>query len=161
MSHSITGKLNNPARQHQGNNGMTFFISLGEKNYDFKTKGNVWTNYDVALFAKDAQIQFYAENLVEGAIVSVSGTGLILDVSNAQYPKLSLQDAKLGFVSSGGQPVQQQSQGGFQQQAPQQQGGFSSQTPQQQQQPYVAPQQQNGFQQQSAPQQGYNQQGKQ
>tara|TARA_R110000765_G_scaffold77819_1_gene152966 strand:- start:325 stop:780 length:456 start_codon:yes stop_codon:yes gene_type:complete len=138
MSHSITGKLNKPARQHQGNNGMTFFISLGEKNYDFKTKGNVWTNYDVALFAKDAQIQFYAENLVEGAIVSVSGTGLILDVSNAQYPKLSLQDAKLGFVSGGGQPVQQQ------QQAPAPQQQYSNQSQQQQQQPYAAPQQQTG-----------------
>ena len=116
----------------------------------------------MALFAKDAQIQFYAESLVEGAIVSVSGTGLILDVSNAQYPKLSLQDAKLGFISGGGQPVQQQQQGtgGFQQQAPapqqqsgfpnahspapQQQQGFSNQSPQQQQQPYVAPQQNAG-----------------
>ena len=145
MSHSITGKLNKAANQHQGNNGMTFFISIGEKNYDFKTKSNVWTNYDVALFAKDAQIQFYADNLVEGAIVSVSGTGLILDVSNAQYPKLSLQDAKLGFVS-GGQPAQAQQQS-YQQpqnQAPQQQaptfqphqaGGFLNQPQQHQQQP--------------------------
>ena len=153
MSHSVTGKLNKPANQHQGQNGTTFFVSIGEKNYDFKTKANVWTNYDVALFAKDAQIQFYTDSLVEGAIVSVSGTGLILDVSNAQYPKLSLQNATLGFVHSPQgqptaaqagfqpqQPAQQQPAQQFQQQAPAQ-GGFTSQTPAQQQQPYQQPQQ--------------------
>ena len=144
MSHTITGKLNKAARQHQGQNGMTFFVSLGEKNYDFKTKQNVWTNYDVALFAKDGQIPFYTENLNEGAIVSVTGTGLILDLSNHEYPKLSLQDAKLIFVSGSAQPAQQNA-GGFQAQAPQQQG-YSSQTPAQQQQPYQAPQHQQGFQ---------------
>ena len=140
MSHTITGKLNKPARQHQGQNGMTFFVSIGEKNYDFKTKANVWTNYDIALFAKDAQIQFYTDNLVENSIVSVSGTGLILDLSNPEYPKLSLQDAKLGFVSYGGQAPQQANQqtqntGGFQQQQPprdangftEAQGGFRQQ----------------------------------
>ena len=128
---------------------MTFFVSIGEKNYDFKTKANVWTNYDVALFAKDTQIQFYADSLVEGAIVSVSGTGLILDASNAQYPKLSLQNATLGFVHSpqGQQAPQQQAQQ-FQQQAPQQ--GYSNQTPAQQNQPYNAPQQTQRFQQQGA-----------
>jgi len=117
---------------------------LGEKNYDFKQKTNVWTNYDAALFAKDGQVDFYRSALVEGAIVQVSGTGLILDVSNAQYPKLSVQDAKLGFVHSPSGAQAPQQQGGFQQQAPQQQaqqqGGFA---PQQQ-----APQQ-GGFQNQS------------
>jgi len=142
MSHTITGKLNKAARQHQGQNGMTFFVSLGEKNYDFKTKTNVWTNYDVALFAKDAQIQFYNEALTEGAIVSVTGTGLILDLSNAEYPKLSLQDAKMVFVSGNQQPAQH-SQGGYQAQPQQQQaqGGFQPQQPQQQQY-QQAPQQQ-------------------
>lgn len=130
MSHSITAKLNNPAREHQNQSGVTFFVSLGEKNYDFKTKQNVWTNYDAALFAKDAQIDFYRSSLVEGAIVEVTGTGLILDAADAQYkPKLIIQDAKLGFINSP-QGAQQQAapQQGYQQQAPQQ-GGF---TPQQQ-----------------------------
>ena len=128
MSHTITGKLNKAARQHQGQNGMTFFVSLGEKNYDFKTKQNVWTNYDVALFAKDGQIPFYTENLNEGAIVSVTGTGLILDLSNHEYPKLSLQDAKLIFVSGSAQPAQQNA-GGFQAQAPQQPAPQYNQNP--------------------------------
>jgi hypothetical protein len=149
MSHTITGKLNKAARQHQGQNGTTFFVSLGEKNYDFKTKANVWTNYDVALFAKDGQIPFYMENLNEGAIVSVTGTGLILDLSNHEYPKLSLQDAKLIFVSGTGQAVAQTQQAP-QQQAPMQQQGYSNQSPQQQQQPYQQ-QQQPAPQQQQAP----------
>ena len=100
MSHSVTAKLNRPANEFAGQNGVTFFVGLGEKNYDFKEKKNVYTNYDAALFAKDAQIEFYRSALIEGAIITVSGTGLILDMSNAQYPKLSIQDAKLGFVNS-------------------------------------------------------------
>ncbi len=132
MAHSITAKLNNPAREFAGQNGVTFFVSLGEKNYDFKQKASVWTNYDAALFAKDAQIDFYRSTLVEGAIVEVSGTGIIVDDTDKQYkPKLMIQDAKLGFVNSPQGAQQQaapQQQGGFQaQQAPQQQGSFAPQ----------------------------------
>lgn len=138
MPHSVTAKLNQAARQHQGQAGTTFFVSLGEKNYNHKTKQNEWTNYDAALFAKDGQIQFYADSLIEGAIVEVSGTGIIVDASNPEYkPKLVIQDAKLGFVNSPqGQQAAPQQQGGYQQQAPQQQGGY-----QQQQAPQQAPQQ--------------------
>ncbi len=131
MSHTVTAKLNQAARQHQGQAGTTFFVSLGEKNYNHKTKTNEWTNYDAALFAKDAQVQFYADALVENAIVSVSGTGLLMEAqTDPKYkPKLMIQDAKLCFVHSPqGAPQQQAAQGGFQQ-APHQQ-----QAPQQQQQ---------------------------
>ncbi len=148
MSHSVTAKLNRAANEHQGQNGVTFFIGLGEKNYDFKQKKNVYTNYDAAIFAKDAQIDFYRSALVEGAIVTVSGTGLILDLSNTQYPKLAIQDAKLGFVHSpeGQAPQQQQQQAAPQQQAPNQ-GFFQQQAPMQQQGGFQQ-QQQGGFQQQ-------------
>lgn len=129
--HSVTAKLNNAAREFTNQNGVTFFVSLGEKNYDFKTKQTVWTNYDAALFAKDAQIDFYRSTLVEGSIIEVSGTGLIMEAqTDPQYkPKLIIQDAKLGFIHSqqGQQPQQQQApqqQGGYQQQPPQQSGGF-------------------------------------
>jgi len=135
MSHTVTAKLNQAARQHQGQAGTTFFVSLGEKNYNHKTKANEWTNYDAALFAKDAQVQFYSDALVEGAIVSVSGTGIILDASNTEYkPKLVIQDAKLGFVHSPQGAQQQPAQQGFQQQAPQQQYQQPQQGAQQQQQ---------------------------
>ena len=150
MSHTIVAKLNQPAREFANASGVTFFVGLGEKNYDFKLKTNVYTNYDAALFAKDGQIEFYRNALVEGAIVSVSGTGLILDLSNTQYPKAVIQDAKLGFVHSPSQGAQQQApqqyqQAPAQQQAPQQQAPTSwGNAPQQQQQqaPQQAPQQQ-------------------
>ena len=143
MSHTVVAKLNQAARQHQGQAGTTFFVSLGEKNYNHKTKTNEWTNYDAALFAKDAQVQFYSDALVENAIVSVSGTGIILDASNPEYkPKLVIQDAKLGFVHSPqGAQQQKPAQQGYQQA---QQQGFQQQQAQQQQ----APQ---GFQQQQPP----------
>ena len=145
MAHTVTAKLNQAAREFAGQNGVTFFVSLGEKNYDFKIKQNVWTNYDAALFAKDAQIEFYRSALVEHAIIEVSGTGIIVDDSNKEYKaKLVIQDAKLGFIQSpqntAPQQTGQQQQGGFQ--APQQQqqnqqqqnnGGFNQdQTAQQQ-----------------------------
>ena len=153
MSHTVTAKLNQAARQHQGQAGTTFFVSLGEKNYDFKNKTNVYTNYDAALFAKDAQVGFYASALVEGAILSVTGSGIILDDSNKEYkPKLAIQDAKLEFVHSpqGVQQVVPQQQGGYQQPAPQQQA-YQQQAPAQYHQgqgfqPQQPPQQQGGYQ---------------
>ena len=101
MAHSVTCKLNNDARSHQGQSGKTFFVSLGEKNYNFKTKQSEYTNYEAALFAKDNQIGFYTKALVKDAIIEVSGTGLIMEVDpTGQYqPKLIMQDAKLIFVN--------------------------------------------------------------
>ena len=157
MSHSITAKLNQAAREHANQNGVTFFVSLGEKNYNFKTKTNEYTNYDAALFAKDGQIDFYRSALVEHAIIEVSGSGVIVELDpTGQYkPKLVLQDAKLGFVNSpqGQQAQQAPSQGGYAQQAPQPhyQGSVAPQGQQGQQPP---PQnQQQGAHQYQAPQQ--------
>ena len=102
-------------------------MSLGEKNYNFKTKQNEYTNYEAALFAKDAQIGFYQSALVAGAIIEVSGTGILMEIDpSRQYkPKLVIQDAKLGFVHSD-QSAQPQQQHGQPQQAPQ---GCAPQTP--------------------------------
>lgn len=84
-------------------------MSLGEKNYDHKLKQNVWTNYDAALFAKDGQVDFYRSALIEGAVVQVSGMGIIVDDTDKQYkPKLMIQDAKLGFVHSSNNQQQNQ-----------------------------------------------------
>ena len=132
MSHTITARLNQAAREFAGQNGVTFFVSLGEKNFDFKTKQTVWTNYDAALFAKDSQIEFYRSALVEHAIIQVTGTGIILDASNPEYkPKLVIRDAKLGFISSPQGAQAKQTAPRQQQQAPQN-NGFQ-QAPQQQQ----------------------------
>ena len=152
MSHSITCKLNNDARSHQGQAGTTFFVSLGEKNYNFKTKQNEYTNYEAALFAKDAQIGFYQSALVAGSVVEVSGTGILMEIDpTGQYkPKLVIQDAKLGFVHSDSQGAPQQpAQGGYQQ-APQQPAGLQQQPQSPNNAAYVqpmqnAPQPQNSF----------------
>jgi single-strand DNA-binding protein len=119
MTHTVTAKLNKAARKFDNQAGSTFFVSLGEKNYDFKEKTNKWTNYDAALFAKDKQIDFYASVLVEGAILTVSGSGIIIDDSNKDYPpKLILQDAKLNFISDGQSSPTMPSQPQAQQAAP-------------------------------------------
>lgn len=143
MAHNITCKLNNDARQHQGNKGVTFFVSLGEKNYNFKTQAAEYTNYEAAIFAKDAQIDFYSKCLVKGSIIEVSGTGILVELDpTGQYPpKLVIQEAKLGFVND--QLAEQKPQ---QAQAPQQGYQQSPQPPQYAQQ---APQQMG----QQAPQQ--------
>lgn len=132
MGHTVTAKLNREARRHDSEHGSTFFVSLGEKNYNFSTKENEWTNYDAALFAKGGQVDFYQENLVKGAIVTVTGTGIILKMpDDPQYsPVLQIQDAKLTSMFNDGapqaagqpspQPAQQPSPA-----APQQDGGFN------------------------------------
>jgi hypothetical protein len=146
MSHSVTCKLNKDARQFANQNGVTFFVSLGEKNYNFKTKQSEYTNYEAALFAKDAQIQFYTDALREGSVVEVKGAGILLEMpDDPQYkPKLVIQDAKLGFVHTAQQVPQQQNRQQPQQRPPQ---GNQGQRTQQQ------PQQGNQGQQQRAPQQ--------
>jgi single-strand DNA-binding protein len=133
MTHTVTGKLNKAVRSHQSQAGTTFFVDIGEKNYNFKTKANEFTNYSAAVFAKDGQIQFYSDALVEGAIVSVTGTGIIIDMpDDAQYkPRLAIQDAKVVFVSSGAQhATPQNNSGGFVQKPAQPRGSY--QQPQQQ-----------------------------
>tara|TARA_R110001599_G_scaffold173340_1_gene365138 strand:- start:1109 stop:1591 length:483 start_codon:yes stop_codon:yes gene_type:complete len=111
MSHTVTAKLNKAANKHQNQSGTTFFVSLGEKNYNFKAKANEWTNYEAALFAKDAQVGFYETALVEGSIIEVTGTGIIMDATDTNYkPKLIIQDAKLGFIHSSQPAPQQQAQ---------------------------------------------------
>lgn len=151
--HSVTCKLNNDARMHQGQAGTTFFVSLGEKNFNHKTKQNEYTNYDAALFAKDAQVGFYQSALVKGAIVQVAGTGLLVEVDpTGQYkPKLVIQDAKLGFVHNEQQPQQAPMQ-----QQPQPQYGHQPYTGQPQQIPQQMPQPNAYAQAQNAPQNSFD-----
>ena len=151
MTHTITGKLNKAANQHPGANGVTFFIELGEQNYNHLTKQKEWTNYSAAIFAKDAQIQFYASSLVAGAIVSVTGSGILLEMpTDPQYkPRLKLCDAKVAYVHNPGVPMPQ---------AVGQQVGYQPQQPHAPQQPHtpqaapqMAPQQHPTGQQGDAP----------
>ena len=151
MATTITGKLNKAATQFQAGESSGFGINIGVKYYDRETKADAWTNYQAAVFAKaPAQVQFYQQALVEGAIVEVSGDKLKIrqfQGNNGLSLSIELLDAKLGFVFA---PQSSNSQG----QQPQQQ---RPQQPQQPQQSYnQAPQQQY---QQRPPQQPQYQQG--
>ena len=97
-------------------------------------------NFLIPFSGGSGPIGFYQSALVAGSIVSVAAAGIILDMpDDAQYkPRLSMQEAKLVFVSDGGNTQQQNAMP--QQQRPQQQQ--QQQQPQrQQQQPQYQPQQ--------------------
>lgn len=96
--HAITGKLNKDARTHSGEKGVNFFVSVGEQNYNYKTKQKEWTNYEAAIFANGKQVDFYTSALVEGSIIAIGGTGIIVQLDDQYGPKLILQDAKLLYV---------------------------------------------------------------
>jgi len=144
MSSSITGKLNKPARQFQAGDSTGFGIRLGVKYRDPKTKQDEWTNYNCVIFAKaPAQINFYQQVLVEGAIIEVSAEQLKIDSFVNQEGNtvltIDMLNARLGYVFN---PSTNQPQ-------PAQQGGFQKEPPQQQQPQQGVPQ--GGFQQQQAP----------
>jgi single-strand DNA-binding protein len=152
MGSTVTGKLNKSAQQFQAGESTGFGIRIGVKYYDRKTKTSEWTNYKAVLFAKaPGQIQFLQENLIEGAIVEISGDKQKIEVYEGQSgPVYSIEilDAKIGHVSSGigGAPSPQQqayAQPTGQQQAPQQQGYQPAPPPQNQ--PQGAHQQGNGY----------------
>lgn len=147
MSHTITGKLNKAATQFQAGESTGFGIRIGVKYYDRETKKDEYCNYEAVIFAKaPAQVQFYQNVLVEGAIVEMSGDKQKIrqyQGQNGLSLSIELLDAKLGFVFSPNQqpsqqprqtqPVQQPQQG-YQQ--PQQRqappAGYQGQIPQQQ-----------------------------
>ena len=124
--HTVTGKLNKPARVFQAGESTGFGVSIGVKYRDPQTKQTEWTNYQAAIFAKSpAQIDYYTQVLVEGAIVSIGAENQrvkAFDGQNGQILTIDMLNARLtyAFNSSAQQPAPQ-SQGGYgQQQAPQQ-----------------------------------------
>ena len=140
MSTTITGKLNKAATQFQAGDSTGFGIRLGVKYQDPKTKQDDWCNYQAVIFAKSpAQIQFYADSLVEGSVVEVFCEKQSIEQyqgNNGVQVSINMLNARLGHVHTGQQvpqnnqqqrPQQQQSQ----QRAPQQQ----QQSQQQAQQP--------------------------
>ena len=133
MAITIPFKLNKPAQQFQAGGSTGFSIRTGVKYRDPKTKEEKWTNYQAVIFAKSpAQIQFYNDALVEGAMVVVSGEKLAVetfDGSNGQVITLSILNANVEAVNFGGQQraAAQQHQAAPQpapQAAAQPQGGF-------------------------------------
>lgn len=118
MSITITGKLNKAANEFQAGESIGFGIRLGVQYYDRETKQKEWTNYECVIFAKaPAQIQFYQNTLVEGAVIEVIGEQAKINIfegQNGPQHSIELLNARLGYVFS---PNSQQAQ----RQSPQQQ----------------------------------------
>lgn len=114
MATTVTGKLNKAASQFQAGESTGFGVRLGVKYYDRETKTDAWTNYEAVVFAKaPAQVQFYQQVLVEGAIVEVSGDKLKIrqfQGNNGLSLSIELLDAKLGAVYAPQQQPQQAAQ---------------------------------------------------
>ena len=104
MSHTIAIKLNKPAQQFQAGESTGFGIRGGVKYYDRKTKAEKWTNYQAAVFAKNQQqIDFYAGNLVDGAVVTVSGESIAVEEFQGQQGlqiTLGLNNARIEYIAS-------------------------------------------------------------
>ena len=102
MSISVTGKLNQDARQFEAGEATGFSIRLGAKFYDSKTKETQWTNYEAAFFLRnEGQVNYHRDTLVKGAIVEVSGSGLRInqyDGQNGPQISLAILDPRLGFT---------------------------------------------------------------
>jgi single-strand DNA-binding protein len=111
MSTTITGKLNKAATQFQAGDSTGFGIRLGVKYQDPKTKQDDWCNYQAVIFAKSpAQIQFYADSLVEGSVVEVFCEKQSIEQyqgSNGLQVSINMLNARLGHVHTGQQPAQQ------------------------------------------------------
>jgi single-strand DNA-binding protein len=153
MATTVTGKLNKAASQFQAGESTGFGLRLGVKFYDRETKAEAYTNYECAVFAKaPAQVQFYQQALVEGAIVEVSGDKLKIrqfQGNNGLSLSIEILDAKLGavFAPQGQQAPQQQRQSQQPQQHPQQPQQQYNQAPRQAPQSFnQAPQQQPQYQ---------------
>lgn len=109
MATTITGKLNKHAQIFPAGESTGFGIRVGVKYYNRETKQEEWTNYQAVLFAKaPAQVQFYQQALIEGAIVEISGDKQRIkqfQSQNGLLLSIEILDAKLGFIS-GGNPAQ-------------------------------------------------------
>ncbi len=85
MAHSITVRLNKPAREFQAGENIGFNIRAGVQYYDRQTKKKEWTNYSAVVFAKPgSQADYYRSVLVEGGIVEITGENIRVDVYQGQ-----------------------------------------------------------------------------
>ncbi len=157
MSVTVTGKLNKAATQFQANDSVGFGLRIGVKYYCRESKTEQWCNYELCVFAKaPAQVQFYQQALIEGAIVEVSGDKQrIKQFQGANGLNLSIEilDARLGavFAPQGQAP---QHTGQSQQAAQAQRQGHNPMQNNQSPQPRNAPPQ--GYQNQMPQQPNYN-----
>ena len=141
MSTTVTGKLNDSAREFQAGESIGFGLRLGVQFYNRTSKQKEWTNYEGAVFSnKQNQIDFMRNNLIAGSIITLTGKTLEIkqfQSNNGLKLSIGLNDCNLDFIYNPSQapqqqPAQQQQQQSYQQQAPQQQ---QQQAPAQQHRP--------------------------
>jgi len=101
--HSVTGKLTKPASVFQtSGESMGFGLRIGMKHRDTKTGADVWSNYECVVFAKSPnQIAFYQDNLVQGCVVTLSGTHIQAETYQSQTGggvSLKLINGRLDFI---------------------------------------------------------------
>lgn len=103
MSHTVTFKLNKPAQQFAAGDSTGFGIRGGVKYYERKAKAEKWTNYQAVVFAKDQrQIDYYAGNLIEGAVVTVSGESIAVEEFQGRQGlviTLALNNARIEYIA--------------------------------------------------------------
>lgn len=108
MSHTVAFKLQKPAHEFQAGESIGFGIRCGIKVKNPSTKQDEWTNYEAAVFAKSpAAIEFYRANLIEGALVVVSGDKILVKQYQGQQGlqiTLALQNATVEAVTTGRAP---------------------------------------------------------
>lgn len=79
MAHSITVRLNKPAREFQAGENIGFNIRAGVQYYDRQTKRkNGQTTAPLYLPSREAQADYYRSVLVEGGIVEITGENIRL-----------------------------------------------------------------------------------
>jgi single-stranded DNA-binding protein len=114
MAITVTGRLNKDSTRFNAGDSHGFGVRIGVQSYNHKTKENEWTNYEAAIFAKGGQADFYGDALIAGAIVTVSGSGLLVktyDGQNGQVITLDIVNARVEFVAQGAErPAQGQAQ---------------------------------------------------
>ena len=112
MSITVTGKLNDTAKIFMQDNGDAVFgVRIGKKEYDRKKEGSdktVWANYSGGIYARANQVDYHKKMLVEGSVVSLSGSGIIPREWTGEQSSgvdLNLVDAKLEYAFSPDAPA--------------------------------------------------------
>lgn len=99
MAHTIQGKLAFDARESKSNEHTLFNFRIGVKYYDYNERVNKWTNYQITIFAKGGQVDFYRDVLKRGNLAVVSCEKLKacfgLTEDQKQYSYIECLNAKL------------------------------------------------------------------
>ena len=96
--------MNKAATERATNSGdAMFLVSIGKKERNRQSQQDEWVNYSAAVFAKQGgQSDFYRNVLQAGAIVSLSGSGILPRIWGDANDKvgLDIMDAKIEYAAN-------------------------------------------------------------